>query len=543
MDARTHDRRKSFHNVIDVLLLTPLVAYALIETVVYFYSNLILTLLCKLCVFAHHGIGKSIGFGKGSQQVLQKDSNCSQKDDIEPLRSQICKADARFFIKQNTKFRGRIKPGHAVSIHSENELCSPRKESEEMERFKTTQSEHTVSEDKMRKEDKNKTKKIPGPLVTQWVPERNTLLKPRNKAESRRDAQSIVNSSVLHQHLRRENEGENGKKVVWYQRKMFLVNSEKNWDFLVEKRKDFPFRQGMLDSHLRRPIKHIADFEAAFCKSCCKVKEICKGRLREYSCSNVPRKETRQQKPCQMIPCFYQTTKEECHLALVVATTDSYTPLQPISEDKITAKTTASLLNDAFKQAEFKPSQFQDSERSDIAVAPLHQTLNVEENIVNQKEMDEDKISDYQPPAFKSPGYDQKVRSRLLQQKNSILSISESTSNSMTRELLGGGYVLNKRCSRTTCGPAFTSFEVGGTKQAKLTTRIYQQEQQHQKGKLPGKSSSRESDWRNQQENQTRQKEITFSRIRQNRVKLHPKLAFLRMAREIDTTKRRESTL
>ena len=536
----------SFPNVIEILLLTPLIIYATIETVICISLNLASRLLHKLQAFKFHGFERNGTHDEDNKHMPQKDVLSSQNYDPEQVVSNICQAKISFAKEETANVQTLGKPGHNQTTDLENEFRFQYKMSGARERF--TSRECLVSEDADTKASNDNKTLNPPFLLMQRFTAKNTLRNSRRKAGKTTDVQSRRNGPA---HAPRDHERGNGKKVACYQGKMFLVDSENYWDFLSQKGRDVRLRLGILDSKLRKRRIHKADFEKPFGKSLCHMTESCHRRLKESKC--------------------FRITKEQCYLTErdftrnPVVDRDDTTlftghpslhtdlPLPPSAESKMRRFVPMPSTSDDDKittitptAAAFKTSclrtgagKHQDTERSLTVVTEFEEPFEITAKVIGQEAMKEEKVCACQLTASNSNFegnssiiiYAPKISSQQQQVRplRKVLSSIASVSKDAARYSAGGGFALHDTCSSRMCGSTFTSFHCGNVKEAEFPL-------QQQEGKVQRKSSTKEYD------SQRRENVTNFSRIRQKQV-TRSRLTLVRIPREIDTRKTRTPVL
>ena len=544
----------SFPNVIEILLLTPLIIYATIETVICISLNLASRLLHKLRAFKFHGFERNGTHDEDNKHIPQKDVLSSQNYDPERVVSNICQAKISFTTEENANVQTLVKRGHNQTTDSENESRFQYKMSGARERYTTTQRECLVSEDADTKASNDKKTLNPPFLLMQRFTAKNALGNSRRKAGKTTDFQSRRNGPA---HTPRDHERGNGKKVACYKGKMFLVDSENYWDFLSQKGRDVRLRLGILDSKLRKRRTHKADFEKPFGKSLCDMTESCHRRLKESKCFRITKEQ-----------CYSTETdftrnpvvdRDDTTLFRGNPSLHTDLPLPPSAEskmrrfvpmpstsddDKITTMTPTAA---AFKTSCLRTGagKHQDTERSLTVVTEFEEPFEITAKVIGQEAMKEEKVCACQITASNSnlEGnssiiiYTPKISSQQQQVRplRNVLSSIASVSNDAARYTAGGGFALHDTCSRRMCGSTFTSFHCGNTKEGEFPL-------QQQEGKVQRKSSPKEYGCIVQKDSQRRENVTNFSRIRQKQV-TRSRLTLVRIPREIDTRKTRTPVL
>lgn len=247
-------RRSFFDHVIEILLLTTVLAYAVIEILVCFWWNLALRIQQELCSLVSQGFQGSCKHG-----TLMRNDNNSQNYKTKPVTAHLSNPDTSIFTNQNTKLETEIKPG------CDAEFCWPlrsgafrcRKKMSATEDGSKTKDEHFNLQGAKTRTGKNERTQKPRLLTTQWVTHKK-VYKVGGDGVYKKDALSHRNSNT---HRQSGFEGGNEKKVVCHQGKMFLVDSENQRHFLGEKEGGLDLRQGIFDSKLRRRRVNNGDFE------------------------------------------------------------------------------------------------------------------------------------------------------------------------------------------------------------------------------------------------------------------------------------------
>ena len=247
-------RRSFFDHVIEILLLTTVLAYAVTEILVCFLWNLALRIQQELCSLVSQGFQGSCKHGK----LLRNDNN-SQNYKTKPVTAHLPKADKSIFTNQSTKLETEIKPGCDAEscwpLRSEAFRC--RKKMNAAEDGSKTKDEHFNLQGAKTKAGKNERTEKPRLMATQWVIHKN-VYKVGENGVNKKDALSHRNSNT---HRQSDSEGGNEKKVVCAQGKLFLVDSEDQRYFLGEKEGGVDLSQGIFDSQVRRRRVNKGDVE------------------------------------------------------------------------------------------------------------------------------------------------------------------------------------------------------------------------------------------------------------------------------------------
>ena len=247
-------RRSFFDHVIEILLLTTVLAYAVIEILVCFLWNLALRIPQELRSLVTQGFQGSCKRG-----TLLRNDNNSQNCKTKQVAAHLPNADTSIFTNQNTKLETEIKPGCDAEfcwpLRSEAFRC--RKKMSAAEDGSKTKDEHFNLQGAKTRTGKNDRTQKPRLLTTQWVTHKN-VYKVGGDGVCKKDALSHRNSNT---HPQSNCEAGHEKKVVCHQGKMFLVDSEDQRYFLREKEGGVDLRQGIFDSKLRRRGVNNGGFE------------------------------------------------------------------------------------------------------------------------------------------------------------------------------------------------------------------------------------------------------------------------------------------
>ena len=251
--------RGFFDDVIEILLLTAVLAYAVIEILVCFLWKLALRIQQELCSLVLRGFQGSCKHGGQNQQIPLRDGNNSQNCKTKIVTTRLPNAHTSIFTHQNTKLETEIKP------RCDAEFCWPLRSEELRCRKKMstardgskTKDEHFNLQGAKTKAGKNERPQRPRLLAAQWVTHKNVYKVGGNEV-NKKYALSHWNSNI---HRQSNSEGGHEKKVVCHQGEMFLDDSEDQRHFLGEKEGGVDLRQGIFDSKLQRRRVNKGDFE------------------------------------------------------------------------------------------------------------------------------------------------------------------------------------------------------------------------------------------------------------------------------------------
>lgn len=247
MDALAQER-SFLHHAIEILVLTPVLAYAATEILVCLAWNLATRSLQGLYSLVFHGFDGNCKHGAKDQQKPLKDGNSSQNYQAS-AQTTLLHNDTNSWLKQNTQTGIKSRLEKDLSWSSQNEFRCRKKISATMDKLQAKEEQLNVQRVKTKagKDERTSTQK-PWLIKTQWVTQNKGGKGGRNTVNKEKPS-SHRNSNV---HCRSDFEGRHEKEVVYHKGKMFLRDSEDQECFLGEKQSEDGLSQEMLGWKLRR---------------------------------------------------------------------------------------------------------------------------------------------------------------------------------------------------------------------------------------------------------------------------------------------------